>query len=216
MVKKISEIYKDYKILPTLQEHMLRVAAVASFVCDNFNEPLPKDEIITACLLHDMGNILKFKWDSLSEFLKPEGLEYWQNVQNEYKKKYGEDEHQATVKIMKEIGLPGNIISLVEQVQFSLFCDHRVSNDFVSKIIVYADSRVDPHGVVSYEERMSEAKKRYQNHSLRTEEKERQRLVACGKDIEKQIFAKCKIKPEDINNKTVASIIAELKNFVIK
>ena len=33
--------------------------------------------------------------------------------------------------------------------------------------------------------------------------------------MEKQIFSKCKIKPEDINNETVASIILSLKDFVI-
>ena len=36
-----------------------------------------------------------------------------------------------------------------------------------------------------------------------------------ARQIEKQIFSKCKIKPEDINNETVAPIISELKNFVI-
>ena len=58
MVRKISEIYAEYKIMPNLQMHMYRVAAVASLIYDNFNEPLNKEEIITACLLHDMGNII--------------------------------------------------------------------------------------------------------------------------------------------------------------
>jgi hypothetical protein len=44
---------------------------------------------------------------------------------------------------------------------------------------------------------------------------ERDRLVACGQEIEKQIFAKCKIKPEDITDASVAPIIEELRNFVI-
>ena len=34
--------------------------------------------------------------------------------------------------------------------------------------------------------------------------------------IEKQIFAKCKIKPEYITNETVAPIISELRNFMIE
>ena len=34
--------------------------------------------------------------------------------------------------------------------------------------------------------------------------------------IEKQIFSKCKIKPEDITDETVKPVIEELKNFVIK
>ncbi len=65
-MRKISEIYEEYKIMPNLREHQLRVAAVAAQICDNFNKPLNKKEIITACLLHDMGNIIKFKLELFS------------------------------------------------------------------------------------------------------------------------------------------------------
>ena len=150
------------------------------------------------------------------DFLKPEGLEYWQKVKDEYIEKYSKDEHKATVEIMKEIGSPTNVISMVSRIGFPSLCDISGSDDTSTKIVFYGDSRVDPHGVVSYDERMEEGKKRYQNRSGTLPDKEREVYVACGKDIEKQIFAKCKIKPEDINNDTVASILAELKNFVIK
>ena len=79
----------------------------------------------------------------------------------------------------------------------------------------YADMRVSPYGVVSLEERMKEAKNRYKLESP-SEEEERERLIECGREIEKQIFAKCKIKPEDINNETVTPLIPILKNFVTK
>ena len=85
MTKNISEIYEEYKIMPNLREHMLRVAGAASLICDNFTEPLNKEEIISACLLHDMGNIIKFKLDYFPEFNKPEKAEYWQNVQSAQK-----------------------------------------------------------------------------------------------------------------------------------
>ena len=216
-MRKISEIYTEYKIIPSLQEHMLRVAAVASLICDNFNEPVSKNEIIIACLLHDMGNILKFQWDLLPKFFAPEGLEYWQNVQNEYIEKYGENEHGATVKIMKELGLSDDVVALAAKNQFNLMCEHRDIDDMNLKIVHYSDGRVDPHGVVSYEERMNEAKKRYENKKDNNFiDEKRHRLVACGQEIEKQIFAKCKIKPENINDETVAPIILKLKDFMIK
>ena len=200
----------------TLSEHMLRVAAVASLICDNFNESLPKEEIISACLLHDMGNIIKFKLDYFPEFNKPEGLEYWQNVQSEYIQKYGDNEHEAIIKIMKELDLSKNIIELADSNQFSLLCRQRDAEDMSVKIIHYADSRVGPYGVLSYSERMDDAKKRYENHKNLVHEEERLRLITCGEDMEKQIFTKCKIKPGDINDETVKSIILELRNFVIK
>lgn len=217
MSKKISEIYTEYKIMKSLQEHMLRVAAVAYLICDNFSEPLNKEEIITACLLHDMGNIIKSKLEYFPEFLRPEGLEYWQGVQNEYINKYGQDEHEATVQIMKELSAPTSYIKLVEQIGFPLLCTNAIINNFSNKIVTYADMRVDPHGVVSYDERINEAKVRYEGREqLLPGGEAREKLIACGKDIEKQIFAKCKIKPEDINNDTIAPIISKLRDFVIK
>lgn len=216
MPRKVSEIYTEYKIIPSLQEHMFRVAAVAFLICDNFNELLPKEEIILACLFHDMGNIIKFKMDVIPEFFEPEGVGYWQGIKNEYIEKYGDNEHEATIRIMQELNLPDNLISLAGQNRFSLICEHRDSNDVDMKIIHYADGRVNPHGIVSYEERMDEARKRYETHKDSIKEEERRKLVDCGKEIEKQIFAKCKIKPEDINDSTVAPIILKLRDFVIK
>jgi hypothetical protein len=195
---------------------MLRVAAAASIICDNFTEPLPKNDIITACLLHDLGNIIKFKMDVMPQFFEPEGVEYWQGVKNEYIEKYGNNEHDATVSIIKELNLPLHIASLADQNRFSLICEHRDSNDIKIKIVHYADGRVDPHGIVSYYDRMEEARKRYENHKNNTRELERQKLVECGLEIEKQIFSKCKIKPEDITDEAVAPIIESLKDFVIK
>ncbi len=216
MVRKISEIYAEYKIMPNLQMHMYRVAAVASLIYDNFNEPLNKEEIITACLLHDMGNIIKSDLSFLPELLKPEGLEYWQKVKDGFIEKYGNDDHEAHVKILKELGLSTEIIGLVDQVRFSLLCAQRDKADINIKITHYADGRVDPYGIVSYEERMEEAKSRYKDRDNLFPLKNREKLIECGKDMERQIFAKCKIRPEDINNETVAPIISSLRNFVIK
>lgn len=219
MPLSIEKIYKKYKIMPSLQDHMLRVAAVATLICDNFNEPVNKEEIVGACLLHDMGNIIKFKLETFPKFLEPEGLDYWQGVQNEFKEKYAGNEHEVTAKIVKELGFSDRIIFLVDQVDFLFYCRLSESQDMASKIVIYADSRVDPHGVVSFEKRMDEGKTRYKNHKSTfglVEEEERKKLETCGQEIEKQIFAKCKIKPEDINDETVAPIISELRNFVIK
>jgi hypothetical protein len=217
MGRKILDIYTEYKIPPNLQRHMLWVAAVATMIYDNFEEPLSKEDVVTACLLHDMGNIVKYDMDYFPQFHEPEGKEYWQNVQNEFKNKYGKKEHEATRAIAKNIGLPKNIVDMVGKFDFFLHCIHLEGNDMGLKIMNYSDNRVNPFGIVSYDERMEEARKRYQNREDNNiDEEKRQKFVACGKDIEKQIFAKCKIKPEDINDETVKPIVESLKNFVIE
>ena len=83
-MRTIQQIYSDYKIMPNLQLHQLRVASVAKIIAENFKEKLDKESIVIACLFHDMGNIIKFNFSYFTEFLKPEGLEYWQAVKNEY------------------------------------------------------------------------------------------------------------------------------------
>jgi hypothetical protein len=216
-MRKISDIYQQYKIPLNLQRHMLWVAAVATIICDNFDEPLPKEDIVTACLLHDMGNIIKYELGYFPEFLEPQGLEYWQKVQDEFREKYSRDEHKVTFLITKELGLSDKIIELASGNGFQLLCKCRDAEDILMKMMHYCDNRVGPYGILSYDERMEEARKRYQNREgYIIEDDKRQKLVACGKDIEKQIFAKCKIKPEDINDETVKLIIESLKDFVIK
>jgi hypothetical protein len=216
MAKNISEIYKEYKIFPALQEHMFRVAAVAYLICGNFNEPLPKEEIVLACLLHDMGNIIKIDLDVFPKCFEQEGIDYWQKVKDDYIAKYGTNEHKANVLIARELGFPKEIIDMVDRFDFSHACKYASGDNMVHKVINYADWRVDPHGIVSYHERQEEAKKRYQNRPDSIGGEAREKLRVCGNEVEKQIFSKCKIKPEDINDQTAAAVILELRNFVVK
>jgi hypothetical protein len=81
---------------------------------------------------------------------------------------------------------------------------------------IYADARVGPHGILPFDERMEDARKRYSSHASSLQNDVRKKFVDCGREIEGQIFAHCKIKPEDITDEAVAPIIEELKNFVIK
>ncbi len=219
-MRNILDIYKEYKIYPRLQNHMLRVAAVAVLICDSMTTEVDKENIVLGALFHDMSNIIKFDNDSLPEFYGPEGLEYWLKVKNDFIAKYGADEHEGNLKIMQEIGLPDKVASLASQNKFKMLCTHFNSSDMDIKIIHYADGRVAPHGVLSYQARMDEAGKRYgerkEENRWLGDDAERLKLVDCGKEIEKQIFAHSKIKPEDITDEAVAPIIEQLRGFMIK
>lgn len=215
-MRKIADIYKKYKIMPSLQRHMLRVASAAAMICEYFDEPINKESIIIACLVHDMGNIIKSKLEYFPEFNEPEGIDYWRKVQNEYLEKYGTDEHKATIQIIKELNFSEDIINIVDKVDFSFACENCDENNFANKIINYADWRVDPYEIVSYDERMNEAKKRYKNKKdFGMESEEYLKLITCGKEIEKQIFSHLKIKPEDINNESIKPYMEKLKDFEV-
>ena len=70
---KIKDIYSKYNIPPNLQLHMFRVAAFADILCDNHKKvDFDKEIIIKSCLLHDLGNIIKFDFDNFPELLGAE------------------------------------------------------------------------------------------------------------------------------------------------
>ena len=59
-ISSINEIYKKLRVPLNLQMHMMRAAAAAELICDNWNGPaIKKADVIAALLLHDIGNIVK-------------------------------------------------------------------------------------------------------------------------------------------------------------
>lgn len=201
--------------MPNLQLHMLSVAAVAYMICDSIDVLLKKEDIITACLLHDMGNIIKSHLEYFPQFNEPEGMEYWQTVKDDYVKKYGTNEHHASLEIVNELGLSKEVEKLVDVVDFhhtyTIF-----EKTFEEQICLYVDSRVAPLGIMSTKERLAEGKNRYKDRPNAFSNEQWAVAEKNFTEIEKQIFSKCKIKPEDINDDSVAPIIQKLRDFVIK
>lgn len=222
-MKTPQEIYTAYKIMPALQLHQLRVAAVGKLICDNFQQPINERDVVLACLFHDMGNIVKFKLGQIPEFLEPEGLDYWENVQSEYKQKYGgADQHAANEKIARELGLSEEAISYIAAVSFSKVGEVVKSSSFEKKICKYSDSRVGPHGVLSLDERLRDGRKRYlkridavQQDGVAAPADTFEALMKLEHELEDQIFAVTDIKPGDINDATVAPLIGELSEYPV-
>jgi hypothetical protein len=212
----ISEIYEKYKIMPQLQMHMLRVAGVASMICDSFEGSIDKATIVSVCLIHDMGNIVKFRLEKFPEGLEPLGLEYWQKVQKEFIEKYGANDYQVTYQILEELKLSDKIQTLVKSNEFAKMSP--ISNQkesFECKICIYSDARVEPNRITSLDKRLAEVKERYmKNHGVSPEFY--RELWESAREIEKQIFSQCKITPGDITEEKVKLIIEELRKFDIQ
>ena len=200
--------------MPQLQEHQLRVAAVAKLICQNFDGHLNRSEVIAACLLHDMGNIIKFDLTKTQElFGSSWDKNYWQAVKREYLAKYGSDEHRASVAIAKELGARSTVVDLVDCVGFLEAKQNAQTKAYENKIIQYSDDRVDPWGVVSLKQRFLDLRRRYDNHKQDT--KERDEFESSLQEIEAQIFKRCRIKPEDVTNNVIKPFVEELKSFGI-
>lgn len=192
--------------MSSISIHQFRVAAVAKVICDNFKLKIDSKNVILACLYHDMGNIIKFDLNYFPEFTKPEGLEYWQKVKDEYVQKYGHDEHLATEIIAKEIGLPTPAFRYLHEIGFSKLDRTAETQSFEIKICAYADMRVGPHGVISIEERLTDGKKRYagRKHAIAGDNFEK--FAQALRAIEQQIFSNTTIRPEEINDDKISPI----------
>jgi len=229
----IEDVYIEYKIMPNLRVHQYRVAAVGRTIAEKFDTPIIEIENITiACLLHDMGNIIKFRLDLFPEFLVPEGLDYWKSVQNEYFEKYGQDEHVATNKISEEIlsrqslvvgpqssdvrkNDKNRVLELIDAISFSEAVTNSKCDDFNRKIVAYSDTRVDPHGVTSQVSRLQDGKKRFRINKKASTDEYFESMAAGLKEIEKEIFDEVDIEPQDITDEYVKETVKKLHNYTI-
>ncbi len=215
-IENIQNIYDTYRIMPILQIHQLRVAAVAQYICEHMQKSndgfiIDTDNIVTACLLHDMGNIIKFNLSYFPDTTKEKGLAYWQSVQKDFIETYGHDEHEASLSIAKELGVDNRVLELMDAIEFVKFEENEATEDYEVKVCAYADMRVSPFKVVSIQERMEDGAKRYANHKNKITDEMRIHKFELLNSIENQIFSRLNIKPEDINDTSVQDIIAELK-----
>jgi hypothetical protein len=213
---KISQIYEKYKIIPQLQNHMLRVAGVASIICNHLTKPVDKNLVISACLLHDMGNIVKFRLERYPEFLKPKGLKFWQNIQNDFIRKYSKDDYKTTYKILNELQINPLTLKLIKSIEFKKApLNSKLTTSLESKVCHYSDARVAPTGVVTLNGRFQELKERFiKNRGIN--EKGFNKITSSMKLIEEQIFYVCKIKPGDITDRKVMPQMLKLQNFDIE
>jgi len=214
-MRTISDIYSEYTIMPNLALHQLRVAAVAKHILDALK--IHNRSVISACLLHDMGNMIKFRLTDFPEFLEPQGLEYWEKVKSAMVEKYGAEEHLATVRIAEEIGISEETMACLNAVGFTKTIQN-LQAPLAHKICAYADMRVGPKGVLTLQERFDDGRKRYANRTDRTllEVEKLEALYVAGFELEKQIFEGLALKPEEITDSRIEQEVETLKEWEIE
>ncbi len=213
----IQQIYDHYRILPMLQLHQLRVAGVARFIAGYLKTPVDMQLITEACLLHDMGNIIKFDLLMYPDFLKPDGYEYWFQVQSYFKQRYGENEFQANLKIAQEIGLRPEVQEIIGSISFTHVIQNFESENMALKISDYADTRVSPLKVVSLEERFVDLETRYgKRYSSEDEQRARKQFQDVMLQIQDQIFNQVSdITPQLITDEAINPLLESLRTTEI-
>lgn len=155
----ILDIYDQYQIPPQLQRHQLEVAAVGMYVIDHWQGPkIHKKPLLETLLLHDMGNIVKFKRPFLGEMEKD--AKHWEQVQREFFTKYGKETHVVTLAVLKEIGVGKETQEIVRQMGYA--ADGKLyAERWEAKIADFADTCVTPKGIEGFEIRIQDLITRY-------------------------------------------------------
>ena len=206
-----NQIYLHFQLPPVLQLHQLRVASVAEQIFQLINFP-NTDTYVQACLVHDLGNMIKFDFSQMrmAKFLEPEGVEYWQKIQQDQIEKYGVDEEKATLTMLTEIEIAPEIVAIVAKLTFPFIPEIHDSPNLGLKISKYADMRVAPGGVVSLQERLADLKIRYQNR-YPNNEPEMELYHQYLYDIEQQIIDQTQLDPTQITDDSINDRIPQLK-----
>jgi len=216
----IKELFDKFEVMPQLVEHQLRVGAVGQILAQNWIYPIRPTssggakvdvELTTKlCLLHDMGNIVKFDLSDEAQreaqFGKTGNLPYWRKVQAKYRDKYGRDAHAATKGVLAEAGL-SELIHYIDEEAELYFSEagpkELATTNPATVILMYADMRVKPEGVVSYQERVDDLQKRYGGGRTAT-------WYEWTKTFAKFIKEQTRIDPESITEEVVRARWNEL------
>ena len=224
MSQIIKKIYKKYRIPQNLQMHMLRVAAVADLIVDNWYGPkINREKLLRVLLLHDMGNIIKIdpinqEGDStkISDFITKD-IEELERIKKKYISLYGNDDHKISREIGRELGLSEDELELMDSKVFIRNDETILSYDYNIKIGAYADQRVDPNGVRGIMERLLEAKERYKDRPGSSMNNPRtEMLIESAAKLEQQVMKYCNLEPSDINDRIITPYINKMECFLIK
>ena len=206
-----AQVYQHYQIPSNLQQHQLRVAGIAYLIAKYWQAKPKIDPVLMARvgLVHDMGNILKF--DLNPKVAKRYGLtnlSKWQQVQHEFRRKYGNDEVETTFAICRELGLEQELAIL--QREHQIYNPPKIAqspNDWPVKIFLYADMRVSPQGVVSLEERLKDFFARYRFN--------RPEWFKAGQSIENQLQARTTIDITSINETQLQPLYSQFLHWKV-
>ncbi|MEK6857968.1 MAG: HD domain-containing protein [Nanoarchaeota archaeon] len=216
IINNINQLYDYFRVPPNLRLHMFRVASVSKIICENWNGPkLNQDDVVAVCLMHDLGNIVKYDFDHSINLMGEEAkrVEYWKKVKEEVVAKYGKGEYEATFNMAEELGINDRLKFLLTNYKFIKNSGIVNSDDFDLKISNYGDYRVGPFGILTIQQRLSDFKERYSKKGLYCERPDMIAAIQNMFTLEKQIFDNTSIKPEDINDGSVKKYLDVFNNL---
>jgi putative nucleotidyltransferase with HDIG domain len=200
------QVYQKYLTPKNLQEHMMRVAALAEIISEKWKgKEFQKMEVVWACLFHDIAKPINFDPDSQAQFGMPEeDIFKLKKLQEILKDKYGNNEHQITLKICAEIGLGEKALQIANNLEWSYIPKLLKENDWESLLAIYGDMRIGPKGILTLEERLADLKRRIKEEFC-------EEFVINGKLLEQKIRDNISIDLNVITEKEIEERFEKMK-----
>jgi hypothetical protein len=165
----IREIYQIYQTPKNLQEHMLRVAALAQIITENWRAWIDGNAVVRACLLHDIAKPMMFDISKQAQFgMAVDDIAKLYQLQQRLKSRYGEDEYLATLGIAKELGCSQAVLDIIGKVEWRYVPELLKNGNIEGLILIYCDMRIGPYGILPIHERIRECHARTHNYLLDT------------------------------------------------
>ena len=167
----LSQIYSVYNVLPSLQEHMLRVGGLVFAILDALDPKhaqifkLQKQDLVQLALLHDIAKIVEIDLEYTKKLFPNkytnEQIQFYKYVQKKLVKRLGKDHSIASESIIKELGLPTLWGALMRMIKFRYANFAYVYGITDLMLLIYADQRVSPTSVTTLKQRVYEGRKRF-------------------------------------------------------
>ncbi|HQM15818.1 MAG TPA: HD domain-containing protein, partial [Candidatus Woesebacteria bacterium] len=160
-------LFTRYQIPHNLEQHLIQVASLGRLICQNWTgSPLNQDHILTALLLHDIGNLVKYNlkqnWtkkilteSSARNSHLPQSLTAWQELQTRFQQHYSQNADEANLAIVRELKIDPTIIKILSDHTFDDLEPLLLARNWTKMIFFYCDLRFAPTGIVSVAKRLS-------------------------------------------------------------
>jgi hypothetical protein len=193
---------------------LLTVTKVAVWVLNHWvaEPPVSREEVIQATMLHDIANIAKFTLDDPTKIQDQrilDDLVRWRESQTRFIEKYGRDDHVATDAILDEVGVSDRIRAAIQDKSFINIIRNAAGEDWLTKLVSYADFRVNPDGLATLDERVEYIRTRYPDkYGNRPDFPD---MVAAMHSLESQVAANLSVPTADLS---VADLDADTTEYL--
>ena len=196
------------EIPKNLQEHMLRTAALAEIILENWSgSAIDKDAVIKACTIHDIAKPMNFNLTKQAQFGMSESeIEELRQLQNHIKTNFGDDEHKATVGIAKELRCDPVTVKFIDNLEWEYIPRLLEANDIGSLIPIYCDMRIGPNGILTLDVRLEELKNRVKGDDYEDN-------VKNGRALEKLVIDNVRIDLNSLTDEQINERFDKLLNF---